>query len=374
MGYHVIIHPEDFPMKYAYVERIEQLVELEGINENSILFEGKRSNPPQQVGMFMDSGCPDEVWYRADLRARAVFTRMARERGVVLEEKSRNAEILKMDGRDIQKEVRRSVWGIRNREDLEVEVLCRSFYGRGVHRYFLFSEEDLERYLNMEKATRLSAVIAVFQRKGEQPLEDSLHMIRMERITELRHTVKREKKEYGWVYRIPLRETYPGFDLLSEYSLKGESIDRFEEGFCLYADPQDKPYVLVAYYKNSRHLDWIMRSGLYNLRMGNVRGALCLGREESAARYILLHTKGEKVTGKLFRILGNGPRVYSRDVLIRQNYPGSPAHDFYLVYRIVPVMGKELKNRSWDISAFKGYLTGHLSAFPFAVPLSELLK
>ncbi len=60
MGYHVIIHPEDFPMKYAYVERIEQLVELEGINENSILFEGKRSNPPQQVGMFMDSGCPDD--------------------------------------------------------------------------------------------------------------------------------------------------------------------------------------------------------------------------------------------------------------------------------------------------------------------------
>lgn len=359
MGYHVIIHPEDFPMQYTYVEQMEQLAELEGINGKSIIFEGERSKPPQQVGGSVDFRRLGEEWYRAGLRARAVFARLARERGLVLETRSQDAE---------------SLFLIRNRGDVEVDVQCRTFYGRGKYRYFLFPEKDLEKYLNREAVTQTTGVVAIFQRKGDRPLEDSLCMIQADCIVKLSHTVKREKKEYGWTYRIPLVEMRSGFDLLTCSSLREESIDVFEEGYCLYADPQDKPYVLVAYYKNSQHLDWIIRNGLYNLRMGDVRGALCLGREESAARYILLHTKGEKVTGKLFQILGNGPRVYSRDVLIRKNYPGSPAHDFYLVYRIVPVMEKELTNRSWNISAFEGYLSGHLSAFPFAVPLSELLK
>lgn len=374
MGYHVIIDPEDFPIKYTYVERTEKLVELEGINGKSIIFQGNRENPPQQVGTSVDFQRLSEDWYRAGLRAQAVFAKLARERDLVLEELSQDIESFKAYSRGIKGKVKRGDFLIRNRGNLEVEIKCRSFYGRGKYRYFFFSEEDLRKHLNMEQTTQTSVVVAVFQRKGDRPLEESLCMIKVDRIYELTKSVPRERKEYGWVYRIPLTETLPGFDLIAEYNQKEEVIDLFEEGYCLYADPEDQPYVLVAYYKNLQHLDWIIQRGLYNLRMGNDRGAICLGKKESSARYILLHTKGEKVTGKLFQILGDGPRVYSRNVLIRQNYPGSPAHDFYLVYRIIPVMEKELQNKSWDISCLEGYVTGHQAAFPFAVPLAELLK
>lgn len=37
-------------MKYTYVERIEDLVMVDGINEKSIIFQGNANNPPQQVG------------------------------------------------------------------------------------------------------------------------------------------------------------------------------------------------------------------------------------------------------------------------------------------------------------------------------------
>ena len=46
MGYHVITDPELFPVRYAYVERMEDLAAVEGINEKSIIVEGASDNPP----------------------------------------------------------------------------------------------------------------------------------------------------------------------------------------------------------------------------------------------------------------------------------------------------------------------------------------
>lgn len=117
-----------------------------------------------------------------------------------------------------------------------------------------------------------------------------------------------------------------------------------------------------------------MRNGLYNLRAGDGRGVFSVGPQEACAKYILLHTEGETYTGKLFQILEVGPQVYTKNMLIRKQYPGSPGHELYWVYKVVPVLEEELRKQIWDISLFPGYITGHGAACPFTIPLAELMK
>lgn len=92
MGYHVIIEPELFPIKYTYVDRINELVLVEGINEKSVIIEGKSENPPQQVGVSVNFRHLGEEWYRAGLRALTIFAKLARDRQLVLEELSHGPE------------------------------------------------------------------------------------------------------------------------------------------------------------------------------------------------------------------------------------------------------------------------------------------
>lgn len=376
MGYHVIIDPEFFPIKYTYVERIEELLSVEGISDKSIIFQGYRENPPQQVGMSGNFERLGEEGYRAELRALAIFAKLARARKLILEELSREPENAKLYSKIAKGPVKRGNFLIHNRGNIEIAVKCVSYYGKGERKFFAFSEEELQKYLNVEKATKTPVLLAVFQRRNDTPVEESFCMVEVDLIQKLIDTFGRRKKEYGWIYSIPLKITKPGFDLLVDYGLEDQEdvVDLVERGYTPYLEREEGPYVLVAYYKNQSHFEWIVDNGLYNLRMGTARGALTLGSQEAGAEYILLHTKGEFRTGKIFRILDNSPRIYSRDVLIRKKYPGLPGHAYYFIYRVIPVEERELRERVWDISKFPGYITGHLSAFPFAVPLSELLK
>lgn len=137
----------------------------------------------------------------------------------------------------------------------------------------------------------------------------------------------------------------------------------------------DETFVLVAYY-NKDNWDWILKTGLFNTRAGNIRGSLRLGSGETGAKYILLHTIGETNTGKLFRVRESGPRIFSRKTLERINYPkDSKKQDhYYLVYKVEEVKDKEFLNTTWDITELDGYKKGRGSAFPFSVSISELMK
>lgn len=376
MGYYAIINPENYPVESIYVERMEELVKIQGMNEKSIIIQGTCDNQPQQVGVSVVYQYLGKDWYKAGLRAQDAFARLAKARGLVLEVLSQDRESFESSTKGIKGPVKPGDFLVRNRRNVEIEVTCRTFYGQGSQQYFILSEEDLKMHLNLLKTTQASVIIAVFQRRGDRPLEKTLCMISVDKVQELSKTLKREKQDYGWAYRILVKDTVPGFDLFSDYDAveQEEVLDKVEMGYTPYIHPLEEAYVLVAYYKNSAHLSWIVRNGMYNFRMETGRGAISLGREEASAKYILLHTKGETRTGKLFRIMEDSPRIYSKDLLIRKRYPGIPAHDFYLVYKVVPVFEKELLNREWDISKFSGYLKGYNAALPFAVPYIDLLE
>ncbi|MEA4975339.1 MAG: DUF2357 domain-containing protein [Paludibacter sp.] len=136
----------------------------------------------------------------------------------------------------------------------------------------------------------------------------------------------------------------------------------------------DETFVLVGFYKNEKHLEWIIKSGLYNARAESDRGSLRLGPGESGAKYLLLHSSGETKTGRLVKITENGPRVFSKQTLISKGYPTEPSQNYYLVYKIQEIAEREFLNQKWDITMLEKFRQGHGSALPFSVTLSELMK
>lgn len=135
----------------------------------------------------------------------------------------------------------------------------------------------------------------------------------------------------------------------------------------------DDTSVLVGYYNSHEHYEWISRTGLYNFRMGSGNGSLILDKETVSSKYLLLHTTGDTESAELWKIISIGPKVFSKDDLIRKGYP-SPSQDSYLVIRIEPVKDIEFEKVHWNFKNLKNYSTGRASAFPFTTSLTELMK
>jgi predicted component of viral defense system (DUF524 family) len=135
----------------------------------------------------------------------------------------------------------------------------------------------------------------------------------------------------------------------------------------------DNTFVLVGYYNSQEQYKWIQRTGLYNFRMGSGAGSLVLDSETVSSKYLLLHTSGDTDSGNLWKIVSKGPKVFSKDDLIRKGYL-SPSQDYYLVIQIEQVTDSEFENVSWNFKELSNYSTGRVSAFPFTTSLSELMK
>ena len=136
----------------------------------------------------------------------------------------------------------------------------------------------------------------------------------------------------------------------------------------------DETFILVGYYRDDKYLQWFRNKKIYNARTGTDNGSLRLGANEVAAKYLLLHLKGETTAGTIFKLTGTGPRVFSKQKLIQMEYPTEPSQEFYLVYDIELEVEKELQNIRWDITKLTNYSFGHGSAKPFSTSLSELMR
>jgi hypothetical protein len=135
----------------------------------------------------------------------------------------------------------------------------------------------------------------------------------------------------------------------------------------------DETFVLVGFYDSYEQYDWLKKNKLYNFRMGTGRGSLILDKETVSSKYLLLHTSGENVSGDLWKITSKGPRVFSKDDLLKIGYP-SPSQDNYLVIQLEEVTDPEFENVCWDFKKLKNYSSGRASAFPFTTCLAELMK
>lgn len=135
----------------------------------------------------------------------------------------------------------------------------------------------------------------------------------------------------------------------------------------------DETFVIVGFYKNAEQLSWINNQKLYNFRTGTDSGSLPLGAKQANAKYLLLHGPGETISGRLCKLKDAGPRIFSKQDLIKKHYP-NPKGKLYLVYRIDLNVEKEFENQKWDITKLAGYKSNRASGVPFVVSLAELMK
>lgn len=135
----------------------------------------------------------------------------------------------------------------------------------------------------------------------------------------------------------------------------------------------DETFVLVGFYKNTEHLNWINKRKLYNFRMDNEVGSLTLSQESLSSKYLLLHTSGDNESSELWKIVGKGFRVTSMSTMKRLNYP-NPKQNNYLVVKVQKVTESEFENLSWRFRELENYRPGRASALPFTVSLSELMS
>jgi predicted component of viral defense system (DUF524 family) len=111
----------------------------------------------------------------------------------------------------------------------------------------------------------------------------------------------------------------------------------------------DKTFVLVGYYKSQEHLDWILKTHLYNTRTGSAKGSISISSQEASAKYLLLYTNNEPITNKLFKLNNKGPEIYSNSDLQSIGYP-NPNYQSYLVFKIEKSIEKEFAQMKWDLS------------------------
>lgn len=135
----------------------------------------------------------------------------------------------------------------------------------------------------------------------------------------------------------------------------------------------DETFVLVGYYKSQDQLKWIEKERKYNFRTGTGNGSLVLDFQTVSSKYLLLHTEGDQESSKLWKIVSKGPKVYSKNDLLKLRYP-SPSHEFYLVIDLEPVTDKELIGRNWKFKNLENYKKGNASAFPFTGSLANFFK
>lgn len=207
---------------------------------------------------------------------------------------------------------------------------------------------------------------AINPTKYSQGVEDLKHFLKEVVEHFLNRTSQREK--IAW-------RTYEIFKEDQPTVVKEHLPEHIGENRGLFPD---ETTVLVGFYKNGEHWDWIVSHKLYNVRLGARRGAVKLDAGLIQAKYVLLHTTGELRTKRLYKIIPGGPQIYSRKDLVQKHYPVAEKENgkeaFYLVYSLEEVKEPELKNRIWDISRLETYRGGRNSAMPFVVFLSGLIK
>jgi predicted component of viral defense system (DUF524 family) len=131
--------------------------------------------------------------------------------------------------------------------------------------------------------------------------------------------------------------------------------------------------VLVGFVKDDTHFSWINYECLYDFRIDSSKGSTQLSPEAAGASFLLMHRKGELITGDIWRVVNNGPRIYSCAELARFGYPFQNGNKF-LVYNIRKCTDEEFENTKWDLMKLPSYLTEHSRSMPFVISLVDFMK
>lgn len=217
MGYHIILNSNENRIKTIYVKDLKDLLDIEGINEDSIICQGEEQCKPIKLTENEEYAKYAKEWYRAGLKAQRLFKKQASDERFILEEISQDIESFKNYTSNATTPIKRSDFIVRDLNMVEVEVKCRTFYGSKSNLFFYFSLDEFEKHKGMTKTINTKIVIAIYQRHEDSPIEESLRMIHLDEIIsnfESFNIKNHPDKNVGKALEIPISKTTNGFQLL----------------------------------------------------------------------------------------------------------------------------------------------------------------
>lgn len=131
----------------------------------------------------------------------------------------------------------------------------------------------------------------------------------------------------------------------SEYDILNEPLPEYINNKKLIPS---EIFVLLGYYKNESHLNWIKQKGLYNVRYND---RYSLQSNDLAAQYLLLYSKNQTQTNLFFKLKKNEAKIYSKSELKSLlNYPTIPSQNTYLVFSLEEAIEKEFDEIKIDLT------------------------
>jgi predicted component of viral defense system (DUF524 family) len=131
--------------------------------------------------------------------------------------------------------------------------------------------------------------------------------------------------------------------------------------------------VLLGWYKDANHLQWIKDKGLYNFRLGNTAGALRLTPQIVGAQYLMLHGPDGHALPGLYRMtqVEQGPSLVSDTELVEFGYPTPPTRKAYVLFNVEPAV--EFEGFEWSFEKLPNLPANVHEGYPFATDLATLM-
>lgn len=225
MGYH-IVNIKNNEIEHKYVESKIEIAYVDNITEEIIIYQGEKQWNPIRVGSESNYRNYSKDWYRAGIKAQELFKKQAKKEKLVLEE-------LFQDESSFQQyliteeyfAIKRGDFLVRNFGNIEIDIKCRGFYeNKQKDIVFNFKCEDVERHLNMETLTNTPIFIAVYQRKGDEVIQETPYFFSISGTDFSQFDkVYVRAENTGYCYQIPLSRTNQNFDFIKNNNKKDKA-------------------------------------------------------------------------------------------------------------------------------------------------------
>lgn len=230
MGYHVINIRND-EIEHEFVESKLEIAYLKNISDDTIIYQGEMHWKPVRVGSESSYMNYSKGWFRAGVKAQELFKKQAKKEKLMLEELFQDESSFKQYLiTDEFLAIKRGDFLVRNYGNIEIDIKCRSFYKDSQKKkVFNFKCDDVLRHLNMQTLTNTPIIIAVYQRKGDEVIEETPYFFSISNTDFSRFNKIYVKSENtGYCYQIPIRNTKQNFSFIKDNHKRIKSYSLME--------------------------------------------------------------------------------------------------------------------------------------------------
>ena len=158
------------------------------------------------------------------------------------------------------------------------------------------------------------------------------------------------KRQVGEIMRLAANPEKKPLSAKKEMQVFEKETEILTEDYTINSDDR---YMLVGYYRSEEHLEWILKNRLYNVRLGDRRGALRgLELQITPSRIVLYGGSGERNSVRIFTVNQSEVMFADKQKMEALKYPAgnSGISDSYKLFSLA----QEIKNhKAIDVNKLK---------------------